>query len=100
MDTLKDTVRHVVEGYAGKAHNGHLYLTVSPTDDVFTVVGVGVVNGQRFVTTSLVVRTVDDLVIVERDQNDKIVLDALIQAGILREKIVLAYAGDPVPETM
>jgi hypothetical protein len=45
------------------------------------------------------VRIVDDLIIVERDQNDKILKDALIQAGVPREKIILAYSGEPVPET-
>jgi hypothetical protein len=99
MDNLNETVKRVVEGYSGKAFNGHLYLTISPAGDVFTVVGVGVINGQRFVNTSLVVRIVGDLVIVERDQNDKIVLDALLQAGVPREKIILAYAGEPVPAT-
>lgn len=99
MDQLKEIVRRVIEGYAGKAYNGYLYLTISPAGDVFTVVGVGVIDGQRFVNTSLVVRIVNDLVIVERDQNDKIALDALLEAGIQRDKIILAYAGEPVPET-
>jgi hypothetical protein len=100
MDTLKCTVRHVVESYAGKAHNGHLYLTTSPTEDVLAVVGVGVVNGERFVTTGLLVRIVGDFVIVEHDRNDKSVLDALVQAGIPRDKIILAYAGEPVLEAV
>src|SRR5262245_12208889 len=98
MDKLKSTVRQVVEGYSGKAHNGYLYLAISPLEDVFTVVGIGVLDGQRFVNTTLVVRIVGDLVVVERDQNDKIVLDALLQAGIPRDKIILAYADEPAPE--
>jgi hypothetical protein len=100
MDDLKKTVRNVVEGYAGKAYNGKLYLTVSPAEDVFTVVGVGVLNDQRFVNTGLVVRVVGNYVIVERDRSDKIVLDALLQAGISRNQIILAYAGEPIPEVM
>jgi hypothetical protein len=37
-------------------------------------------------------------VVIERDQNDKLVVDALLQAGVPRSQIVLAYAGEHVPE--
>jgi hypothetical protein len=30
--------------------------------------------------------------------NNKLVVDALMQAGISRKNIILAYAGEPVPE--
>lgn len=99
MDNLKAVIKGIIAGYAGKAINGHTYMTTSPDETLFTVVGVGQINGQRFVTTSLIVRLVDDqIIIIERDQNDKLLVDALLQAGIPREKIVLAYAGEPVPE--
>ncbi len=45
-------------------------------------------------------RIVADKVIVERDQNDKVIVDALVQAGIKREDIILAYAGGVVPEVV
>ena len=47
---------------------------------------------------SLLVRILPGVVVIERDQNDKPLVDALVQAGIPREKIILAYAGEPVPE--
>src|SRR5690606_28368850 len=100
MASLKETVREVVAGYAGKTLNGYSYLTHSEDGLVFTVVDVARVQGKHISGISLVVRIADDLVIVERDQNDKIVLDALLQAGIPREQIILAYAGEPVPETV
>jgi hypothetical protein len=99
MDNLKAVVKDVVAGYAGKAINGHTYMTASLDEQLFTVVGMGQIKGERFVMTSLIVRLVDDQIIIERDQNDKLLVDALLQAGIPREKIILAYAGEPVPET-
>ena len=48
---------------------------------------------------NLVLRIAEGYVIIERDQNDKLVVDALVQAGIPRDKVILAYAGEPVPET-
>jgi len=98
MDTLKEIVHEVVAGYAGKALNGYSYLTQSLEGDVYTVVDVARVKQQHISGVSLVVRIVDDKVIVERDQNNKPLVDALIQAGIPREMIILAYTGEDVPD--
>jgi hypothetical protein len=46
----------------------------------------------------LLVRLVHDHIVIERDINSKPLVDALMQAGIPRERIVLAYAGEPIPE--
>lgn len=43
-------------------------------------------------------RVVDDLVIIEVDNTNKPLIDALEQRGVPRSQIVLAYAGEPVPD--
>jgi hypothetical protein len=88
-----------VAGYAGKVLNGYSYLTQSEDGLVYTVVDVARIQGKHVSGVSLVVRIAGEFIIVERDQNDKTVLDALLQAGIPRNQIILAYAGEPVPET-
>jgi hypothetical protein len=98
MDKTKETVREVVSSYAGNALNGQTILTVSADETVFTIVGVGKFDGKRVVTVGLVVSLQEDRVIIERDVNDKPLVDALVQAGIPRQQIVLAYAGEPVEE--
>jgi hypothetical protein len=98
MASLNETVRGVVAEYAGKALNGYSYLTQSDDGNIFTVVDVARVKGKHISGVSLIVRVAEGKVIVERDQNDKLVVDALLQAGIQREAIILAYAGEPVPE--
>ncbi len=100
MDTLKQTVRDVVAGYAGKVLNGYSFLTQSEDGSVYTVVDVAQVKGKHISGVSLVVRIVGDKIIVERDQNDKVIVDALVQAGIKRNDIILAYAGEDVPEVV
>jgi hypothetical protein len=100
MDTVKQTVREVMQGYAGKVLNGYSYLTQNDDGSVFTVVVVAHLHGKHHSGVSVVVRIVDDHVVIERDQNDKTVLDALVQAGIPRQQIILAYAGEPVPENV
>lgn len=34
------------------------------------------------------------------DMNNQPPVDALVQAGLPRERIILAYAGEPVPESV
>jgi hypothetical protein len=97
MGTLKQQVQEVVAGYARKGLNGESYLTKSDDESVFTVVGIGRIQGRHISNVSLFVRVVDNVVIVERDQTDKPVVDALVQAGISREQTILAYIGEPVP---
>ena len=98
MATLKDTLEHVLMGYAGKALNGCSYLTGSADRQVFAIVSVGQVRDQHIVDTGLVVRLVNDRIVVERDVNDKPLVDALVQAGVPRGQIVLAYAGESAEE--
>ncbi len=96
MDTLKETVHKAVAGYARKGLNSVSYVTHSDDDSILSVVTVPSAKLPAFV--SLLVRVVGNLVIIERDQNDKPLVDALIQMGLTRSQIVLAYAGEFAPE--
>jgi hypothetical protein len=98
MDQLTNTLRDVLETYTGAGLNGYSYLTESKDGTAFTVVSVGQVPGKRFVDAGLIVRILAGRIVIERDVNDKLLVDALLQAGISREHIVLAYAGEPVEE--
>lgn len=55
-------------------------------------------GGQHIVDTGLVVLIKGDKVIIERDVNDRPLVDVLIAAGIPRDRIVLAYAGESAGE--
>lgn len=98
MDTLKHTVRRVVAEYAGKMLNGYGYLTSSDDSLLFMVIDIAKYLGKHTMSVNLIVRIVGDQVVIEIDYNDKLVVDALMQAGVPRSQIVLAYAGEPVPE--
>jgi hypothetical protein len=99
MDRLRETLIATLDGYTGNAFNGYSYLTSSTDQRHFVVTSVGTVQGKRIVNTGLVVQLSDNMIIIDRDINSKPLVDALIQAGIPREQIILAYAGEPVPET-
>src|SRR5258708_14282843 len=98
MDTLKDTLIKALEGYTGKGLNAYSYLTSSVDQQHFVVTSVGQVRGQRVVNMGLVVQFINDMIIIDQDINNKPLVDALLQAGIPRKNIILAYAGEPVPE--
>jgi len=93
-----DTLKRALEGYTGKGLNGYSCLTSSSDERVFAVVFVGYLPDKRLVDTDLIVRVVDNHIIIERDINDKPLVDALVQAGVPRQQIILAYAGEPVEE--
>lgn len=58
------------------------------------------IRKERITGMGLLVRLVNDHIIVEHDGNDKMLIDALLQAGIPRESIILAYAGESIPREM
>ncbi|GIK67490.1 MAG: hypothetical protein BroJett018_52840 [Chloroflexota bacterium] len=43
-------------------------------------------------------RVIGDYVVIEEDLTDRPLVDRLVAAGIPREKIILAYAGEPLPD--
>jgi hypothetical protein len=94
MDTLSDTLQSVMEGYAGRALNGYSYLLISPDRQVFAILSVGHVRDREIVDTGLLVRLQDNRILIERDMNDKPLVDALVAARVPRRQIVLKYAGE------
>jgi hypothetical protein len=46
---------------------------------------------------TVLARIVDDTVIIEEDITDRPLYQELMRAGVPREKIVLAYAGEQLP---
>jgi hypothetical protein len=96
--TLKQHVKSSLNAYTGQGLNGYSYLTSDPDDNVYTSVSVGHFDKQEFTFVDLIVRIVGDFVVIIEDRNSHPVYEALLDAGIPREQIILAYAGEPVPE--
>jgi hypothetical protein len=94
--TLKEMLLQAMAGYAVEGLNGCSYLTSSEDGQVLTVVTVARARDQRLADTGLIVRLVGDKIVIERDMNDKMLVDALVQDGVPRRQIVLAYAGESV----
>lgn len=53
---------------------------------------------RRIAFADLIVRLVNEWIVIEDDRNNKPLVDALVQKGGPRERIVLAYMGESLPE--
>ncbi len=99
MDRLKHTLQTAMSGYSGNGYHETSYLLMSSGENVFAILSVGEENGHQFAETTLAARLINDHILIEKDTNDKPLVDALVQAGIPRQQIVLAYAGETITNT-
>ncbi len=98
MDTLKEIVHREVSGYVGQGANGYSYLIANPERTDWIVVFVLNFDGKWVVRSGLIVRLRKETVFIEQDTNEPPLVEALLRAGVPRAQIILAYAGEPVPE--
>jgi hypothetical protein len=98
MDWL-NTLIEEIQKYAKVGRYGQSYLTRNDIDYVYIVASFGELDDERFSFTSLMVRIIADKIIIEEDRNSDPLYEALVQAGIPREQIILAYAGETIPNT-
>jgi hypothetical protein len=57
-------------------------------------------SGEPEIDVSLSVTLVNQFYVIDVDYNNKQLVDALVQNGIPRNQIILAYAGETVPESV
>jgi hypothetical protein len=96
---LLQITRREVDMYAGHSIGGTLYPVLDDLNQVYTVLYVDDKHEDRPVWAVVMARVVGDYVVIDEDTTDKPLVDALmINGGIPREKIILAYAGETLPE--
>lgn len=95
MENLNEIVREEVLWYAGSGRGANILMlpVVDEQRQTYCVIAVNDPNPVRFYKAGVVVlvRVVDDTVIIEADNTDKPLDAALEWRGIPREKIILAY---------
>ncbi len=95
---LKERVEREVATYAGKQFNAVGYLLTDDDHKVFTIVDIGTFGKKPFTTMTLLVHVEDTFVVIYYDGNSLPLVDALVEKGVPREQIILAYAGEAIPE--
>jgi hypothetical protein len=93
--------RREVEKYAGKSPQAKAYAILDDERLTYAVTAIRNQPGPDYAWIIVQAHIADNLIIVDEDNVfDKKLVYALVQAGIPREQIILAYAGEqmPVPE--
>jgi hypothetical protein len=99
MDRITDlnaVVRDVVQGYVRPSPNATMYFMNNPEQGAYAAISVphAVPNMTRVVAMAHVT---DEKVIIDTDISNKPLYEALLQAGIPQQQIVLAYQGEKQP---
>lgn len=99
---LDRIVSREVELYAGETHEAQIYPVLDDTSRTYAVVLVPEKSDLRPAWVLLMARVVGDRVLILEDTAlDKPLVDALmVNGGIPREKIVLAYKGEKMPAAL
>jgi len=99
MDNLKDRVKQVIFGYASGGLELKSFPMINEEEMVYAVLVVDYPVHRYDAGIVVMARIEDDKVLIEEDRTDRPLLDALLKAGVPREKIILTYAGEAVPST-
>jgi hypothetical protein len=96
---LTEIVQHEVEDYAkGETWKAVTYPVTDPTRHIYTVVYVPDYPRKFKSGVAVMARVVGDTVVIDEDITDRPLWEELVRAGVPREKIVLTYAGETLPE--
>lgn len=100
MDILKQTLREEVQKYAagGRGANILLFAILDDEQSIYAVNAVDYPKRQDVAGVVILARLVGNIVVIEEDMTDKKLVEALMQRGILRDQIVLAYDGEAIPD--
>jgi hypothetical protein len=100
MDWLAQVTREEVRKYASNGRGANVLLFPLLDDEhlTFAVIDVDYPTRNDFAGVVVFARVVQDTIVIEEDLTDKKLIDALLQQGVPREKIILAYSGEIVPD--
>ncbi len=93
---LKKILREEVEKYSGQGVNCYLFPLLDDEHQNYAVNAVDYPTREQTAGVVVMARIVGSSIVIEEDMTDKKLVDALIQRGIPREQIILAYAGEAV----
>lgn len=102
VDELTAIVRQEVSDYARvRGWKSNVYYIEDDKRQIYTVIAVPAPDHPLLAKASvtLLARVVEDKVIIDQDMTDRPLYEALVEVGIPREQIILAYAGETLPET-
>lgn len=98
MGSLSEILIQELDKYTGVGANCVLIPFYDKDHQHYAVAGFDYPKREQPADVAIVARIVDDRIVIDEDMTDKKLVDALLQQGVPRDKIILAYAGEPAPE--
>lgn len=98
MGGLAEIVKKEVAWYASGGFNLKSFLLTDERQQIYAVNVIDYPKRKRPAGVVVLARIVGDYVIIEEDRTDRPLEERLIAAGVPREKIICAYAGDAYPD--
>jgi hypothetical protein len=98
--TLAEITRREVDLYVATSDTSRFYPVLDDENHNYAVVVVENDRSQEPAWLVMLARVVGDFVVIEEDRTDKPLVDALmVNGGVPRDKIVLAYRGESLPDS-
>jgi XisI protein len=97
MASLNEIVKEVVYSYTWKGLDLKTFRGTHAEENAFSVMVVDYPVHQQDAGIVVMAHIEGDLVVIDADNTDRPLVDKLVEAGIPREKIILAYVGDKIP---
>lgn len=99
MSTLAETLRREVAWYASGGLNSNAILLSNDEAQVYAVNVYDYPKHELPAGIAVMARLAGEFIVIEEDRTTKPLEDRLQAAGIPREKIILAYAGEKLPDS-
>jgi hypothetical protein len=97
--SLAEITRREVSRYAVDSDDVQLYSVLDDKHKTYAVNVVPTNEQERPAWVAVMARVVGDYVVIDEDRTDKPLVDALMANGdVPREKIILAYQGEALPD--
>jgi hypothetical protein len=98
--TLADITRREVNLYAAYSPLATMYRVADEEQQIYAVIIIEDDPEQRPAWVVVMAQVVGDCIVILEDRTDKPLVDALmINGGVPRDKIVLAYRGESLPDS-
>lgn len=100
MDSLTEVLIQELDKYAGRGANATALPLYDREHQYYAIAIIDMPKRKQPADLAILARVSDEKIIIEEDTTDNPLIDALLQQGVPRDKIVLAYAGEIVPEAL
>lgn len=99
MEAKKLILREEILRYIGPSPSDSLFAACDDDAGTYTLISIEAPPARPDAMLVIAARVIGEHIIIEHDITESPLLDALLEAGISRDTIILTYAGENRPDT-